>query len=152
MKLATIACTALMLLALGRDAHAQQFTLTVTPGTFTFPASDPDLVPIITASQTIDVGWKAAGLGSKGAWHLSIRANTDLLSGSDSIPVTNISWTAGAPLASGTALTTTDQTLVSGVGNMAVIQHSLLTFSLKNQWTYKAGNYSTTIVFTLSAP
>jgi hypothetical protein len=152
MKLATIALAALVVLGLGREARAQQFTLTVSPASFTFPSNDPDLVPIIAADQPVDIGYKAAGMGKNGAWHLSIRANTDLVSGGDSISVTNISWTAGAPLASGTALTTSDQTLYSSIGNMTAIQHSLLTFSLANSWTYKVGNYSTTIVFTLSAP
>ena len=152
MKLATIALAAfVVVLAFGQDARAQNFTLTVTPSSFAFPSGDPDTMPEVT-SPVVTVGYKAAGMGKQGAWHMAIHATTDLTSGSDTIPVANIRWTATAPLASGTALSTSDYTLYSGTGNMTAINYSTVTFYLKNLWTYKVGTYNTTIVFTLSSP
>ncbi len=152
MKLATLALAAFVaVLLFGQEARAQQFTLTVTPASFAFPSGDPDTLPTST-SPVITVGYKAAGMGKNGVWHLAIRASSDLTSGSDTIPVANISWTATAPLSSGAALSTTDQTLLSGIGNQTAINYSSLTFYLQNLWTYKVGTYNTTIVFTLSSP
>ncbi len=142
-----------MVVGLAPAARAQQFTLTVSPQSFTFPSADPDLRGEIPADTAIDVGYKAAGMGKNGEWHLSVRASGELDSGSATISVGNIRWTADPPLASGPALSSTsDFTLLTGTGNMTAIRHSLVTFYLLNQWTYKAGNYTTTIIFTLSSP
>ena len=153
MKLVTIALAAfLIVLAFGQTAGAQTLTLTVTPTSFSFGSGDPDTTPEV-ASPMVTVGFRTQSMGGKNplAWHLAMHATTDLTSGSDTIPVANIRWTATAPLSSGAALSTSDQTLASGIGNTATT-YSTVTFYLKNLWTYKVGTYSTTIVFTLSSP
>jgi hypothetical protein len=150
MKLATIALAAfLVVLASSQDARAQSFTLTVTPSSFAFPSGDPDTMPEVQ-SPMVTVSYKVTGAG-KTAWHMAIRATSDLTSVSDTIPVANIRWTATAPLASGIALTTSDQTILSRTGNMTQSTSTVI-FYLKNLWTYKVGTYNTTIVFTLSSP
>ncbi len=155
MKRATIALATLLVIAgLSQDARAQNFTLTITPTSFSFPSGDPDTTPEV-ASPVITIGYKAAGIGNRPQdphlWHIAVHA-TDFTNGSDQIPLGNIRWTATAPFASGPALSTTDQTIYNGDGNMTAIKYATLTFYLQNLWTYKVGTYNTTIVFTVSLP
>jgi hypothetical protein len=153
MKLVTTTLAALLVvLALGRDATAQNLTLTVSLASFSFPSADPDTSSIVD-SPTLNITYDIKGGGSNPPWHITVRANSDLLSGSDSIPVANIGWTGGGnPLAfaSGAALSTSDQTLLSSSGKVS--GSGTVTFHLRNLWTYKVGTYTTTIVFTISSP
>jgi hypothetical protein len=44
------------------------------------------------------------------------------------------------------------QTMASGTGNLNPAIGGSVVFRLANSWTYSAGFYSQTVVFTLSAP
>jgi hypothetical protein len=148
MKLVTAALAALVIiLALGQEARAQTLDLTVNPLSFAYPSGDPDTMPNVS-SPLITVTYRVRGNG-KGAWHLAVRANGDLVSGPDSIPTTNTTWTG--TFGSGT-LTNSDQTIASGIGNVNPATTGNITFTLQNLWTYSAGTYTQTIVFTLSVP
>ena len=150
MKLASATLGVIVtLLAVPSPSAAQNLTFSITPSGFTYPSADPDSSPVVTSPQLL-IAYKIAG-APHGTWAITIQAQSDLLSGSSSIPAGNISWTASpAPFANGT-LSTTAQTLASGSGNVTSTTYAYLTLSLKNLWTYTPGTYSHTIVFTLSA-
>ncbi len=141
--------TAVAIAALALPAAAQNLTFSVTPSSFTYPSADPDSSPVVT-SPTLLVGYKISG-APHGNWTITVQAQSDLVSGSSSIPASNVTWTAApAPFVSGT-LTTSAQTLATGSGNVTSITYANLVFNLKNLWNYATGTYSHTIVFTLSA-
>jgi hypothetical protein len=65
-----------------------------------------------------------------------------------------VSWTAtpAPPYQSGTLSKTIAQRVASGTGNVNPAVNGSVTFRLANSWLYSAGNYTQTLVFTLSAP
>ena len=144
-----VLAAALVLLALPLPAAAQNITLSVSPSSFTYPSANPDSSPVVTSPQ-LTITYKLSGWPGL-PWTISVRAQTDMLSGSSSIPAGNVSWTATpAPFVNGT-LSTTAQTLAQGIGNVTTTRHGYLTFSLQNLWSYPNGIYSHLIVFTFSA-
>jgi hypothetical protein len=139
----------IVLLALPALSAAQTLTFSVSPSSFTYPSGDPDTTPVVTSPQ-LTISYRVSG-NSGHAWTISIQAQTGLVSGSSSIPAGNITWTATpAPFVNGT-LSTSAQTLAQGSGNAFPTKYGYLTFRLTNSWTYAAGTYSHTVIFTLSA-
>jgi len=132
-------------------AWAQRLTLTVSQSNIAFVADDPDSTPTI-ASAPIVVTVRVQQ--SPGPWHLSVQANGDLLSGASSIDATQVTWTASPapPFQNGTLNKVVGQTMASGTGNVNPAVSGSVVFRLANSWTYSAGFYSQTVVFTLSAP
>lgn len=132
-------------------ASAQRVTLTVSQPTVAFVAGDPDTTPSISAAPIVVT---VRVQQNSGPWHLSVLANGDLLSGTSSIDVTQVTWTASPapPFQNGTLNKIADQTMASGTGNVNPAVSGSIVFRLANSWTYSAGLYSQTVVFTLSAP
>jgi hypothetical protein len=154
MKLVTAALAALVLVgALAPEARAQQgANMSVAPTAFSYPSGDPDTTPIVTGPQ-LTISYKVTG-GPIG-WTITVQG-TDLTSGPNTIPASNVTWGTATPqppfVGSGT-LSTTAQRLAGEVGNHAAgTQTGYVTFSLKNLWTYNAGTYTHTITFTISIP
>jgi hypothetical protein len=81
-------------------------------------------------------------------------ASGNLMSGPSTVDITNVTWTAtpAPPFQSGTLNHTVAQVMASGVGNVNPTATGLVTFRLKNSWTYDTGTYTQTIVFTLTSP
>jgi len=129
---------------------AQKLTLAVTPSTVSFASADPDTTPTILAAPiTVSVRVQS----NSGAWHLTVQANGDLLSGGATIDATQVSWTAAPPpFQNGTLSKVAAQPIASGTGNVNPAINGSVVFRLANSWNYSAGIYSQTIVFTLSAP
>jgi hypothetical protein len=151
-KLVAVLLTALgVTLACSDDASAQTFTLTVDPASFSYPSADPDISPTVT-SPVLTVNYRVRFNAGR-PWVITVRATGDLVSGGESIPCANITWTAAPapPFVNGT-LSTIAQTLASGTGNINPARNGSLTFTLKNLWTYRVGIYTHTLVFTLATP
>lgn len=148
-RMTTVLVTTALVLCTSLGTAAPTVTLTVTPLSFSFPSGDPDTAPVVT-SPTLTVKYSLGGAKGNDVWYLSVRADGDMVSGADSIPVGNITWTAPAPLVNGT-LSTIDQTLATGRGNLSQ-RTGYVTFNLQNLWTYKTGTYSNTIIFTMAVP
>jgi len=112
--------------------------------------ADPDVTSTFT-SGTITVDVKAR-TSAGGAVTVTVLADGELVSGSDTIPVNTLAWTAsGAGFAvSGNNNATAAQTLGSWTnsGNHSGSQ----TLSLPNLWSYKTGTYTVTLNYTLTAP
>ena len=131
-----------------RPASAQ--VILIAPATISFPSSDPDTVPVISA-PSIRVTYLALGPAGR-PWTITIRAGGALVSGASTIPISNVSWlaTPSPPFRNGT-LSTIAQTLATGTGT-AVLARGDVTFQFANSWNYTVGNYTQTITFTLSSP
>lgn len=124
--------------------------LTLGVAAINFPDSDPDAVPSIGASENPVSVTVKAHTGSASVVSLTVQANGNLESSGSSIPITNVTWTAnGAGFVGGTM----DTAPVSagswtGSGQRA----GQFEYFLANSWSYQTGDYSQTVVYTLTAP
>lgn len=139
-----------------READAA-LTLTMNPTSITFPDQDPTAYPSTQATATVSVSCRTTNMAGV-SWSLHVVSNGDLVSTGSTIPIANISWTAVKNTGDnqvfyygGNMTKTSPGTLVvSGKGNDTTT--GTLTFYIQNLWTYYAGNYSQTVVFTMTAP
>ncbi len=115
----------------------------------TFADADPDTTPTLSSGAiTVDVKARTSAAGTV---TLTVLANQDLTSGSDVIPITDLTWTVtGAGFVAGTGNKVTAQTVGSWTGSGA--PSGTHTLSLPNSWTYKTGSYVATLTYTLTAP
>ena len=118
--------------------------------TVAFPDTpDVDANPTIPATAILTV--TAKGKTSGGAAITLTVSATNLTSGTDVIPISNVSWvgTGTGFLASGT-MSTAAQTMASWTNSGS---HSgTQAYSLANSWSYAIGNYSGTATYTLTTP
>jgi hypothetical protein len=125
--------------------------LTVSTTTLTFPSSDPDTVPSISATEgavTITAKTKTAAAG---AVTLTVLAATDLTSGTDTIAISNVTWTAsGTGFVAGIMNRTTAQSVAAWTGSGS--RTGTQTYALANSWNYTTGAYSAAATYTLTAP
>ncbi len=145
------ALTAAALLGDG-SAWAQQLSLQINPKRATFNSADPDTMPIVTA-QPIVVTYRVRGNGN-GPWRITLLAEGDLVDGPTTIDISNVTWTAtpAPPFQNGTLSKTVEQVLASGSGDVNPAAQASVVFQLANSWNYATGQYTQTVVFTLSAP
>ena len=138
-------------LTLWLPATAAAQLLLISPTTISFPSSDPDTVPVISAAP-VRVTYLVL-IGGNQSWTISVRANGHLTAGPATIDISNVTWTAtpNPPFRNGTLSATVAQTLAQGRGS-AFLQRGDVTFRLANSWDYSAGTYTQTVVFTLSSP
>jgi hypothetical protein len=134
----------------GRGGGAQ-LDLSVSPASISFASADPDVSPVIAAAPVV-VNVRVRQ--NAGPWTLTVLAGGDLIAGPATVDITNVSWiaTPAPPYRNGTLSKTVAQQLASGTGNVNPAQNGSVTFRLANSWNYSAGNYTQTLVFTLSAP
>lgn len=141
-----------VLLLMPSPVLAQQLELSVSPVVITFPSSDPDTVPLVSAAP-VQVTYRIRANGSS-PWSLTALAAGDLNSGPSRVDISNITWVAtpAPPFQNGTLSRTVAQRVASGNGNVNPNTIGSITFRLANSWTYDTGTYTQTILFTLSAP
>lgn len=141
-----------VLFGLPAIASAQRLDLTVTPATIVIPTGDPDLVPVVSSTPaTIEYRVRQ---NNNNPWTLTVLAGGDLVSGAASIAISELTWVAtpSPPFRNGTLSSASAQTVAAGVGNVANPARGSITFRLTNSWTYDAGIYTQSLLFTLSAP
>src|SRR4029079_11666363 len=100
----------------------------------------------VLVTATVKARTSAAGNNT-----LTAVADHDLQSGSDTIPIANLTWiVGGAGFTAGTMDAVTAHNVGSwvGSGNYAGTQ----TLKLVNDWAYNTGSYTATISYTLTAP
>jgi hypothetical protein len=141
------------LLVVAAPADAQMLDLTITPGSITMPSGDPDLMPVLI-SPPVTVSVRVRQIKKDEGWSLTVLANGDLIAGLASVDSSNVTWTAtpAPPFQNGTLSRTVAQPLASGTGMENPALNASVTFRLANSWTYIAGTYTQTLVFTLSTP
>jgi hypothetical protein len=134
------------------SAHAQRLTLTVSQPTVAFVLDDPDTTPTVSAAPIVVAVRVQQNSGQ--SWRLTVQADSDLVTGASSIDAAQVTWTASPapPFQNGTLSKAAGQTMASGTGNVNPAITGSVVFRLANSWTYAAGLYSQTVVFTLSAP
>ena len=142
---------AVVALCLGAPSpvHAGPLTLTIT-GSVSFPDQSPDIVPVIGPD---DVSVSVRSLAAPGTpWVLTMVADSDLTSGTDVIPIGNVSWTASPspPFQGGILSTVVPVVLGNGVSHFSSV--ATLGFYLQNSWDYVPGDYTATATLTLSSP
>jgi hypothetical protein len=131
-------------------AVADRAKLTLGVAAISFPAADPDTDPSIAAPENPVAVTVKVHTGSASTVTLSVEANGDLDSGSDTIAISNVTWTAaGAGFVSG-AMDTSAQPAGSWTGSGQ--RNGTFSYFLANDWTYPTGSYSQTVVYTLTAP
>jgi hypothetical protein len=134
------------------DAAAQRLDLSLSSAVITFPSSDPDAVPLISASP-VQVTYRVRQ-NNNAPWSLTVLAAGDLISGPSRVDISSVTWVAtpAPPFQNGTLSKTVAQRVASGTGNVNPDTLGSITFRLANSWTYSTGTYTQTILFTLSAP
>jgi hypothetical protein len=148
--LALAACVPVLVFA--ASAESQTLDLAIAPSTITFAVADPDTTPSV-AAPSVTVSYRVRN-NAGGNWRISLLAGGDLTAGAATIPITNVTWTASPTprFQAGTLSRTLAQTLASGTGNVTNTTTGSVVFRLANSWTYNVGTYSTSVVFTLTAP
>lgn len=150
--LGRLAAAALLCLACGRVGA----TPSITGGsnsstTVTFPSASPSTGAVAATENPISVSIQFSGSSS---WTLTLIGNGDLTSGANTIPISDITWTAtGASFVGGTLSKTSQVTAGSGStgGASPYTASGTLSFRLANRWTYATGSYTQTITVTATA-
>ena len=134
------------------EAAAQRLDLSLSSAVITFPSSDPDAVPLISATP-VQVTYRVRQ-NNNAPWSLTVLAAGDLISGPSRVDISSVTWVAtpAPPFQNGTLSKTVAQRVASGTGNVNPDTLGSVTFRLANSWTYSTGTYTQTILFTLSAP
>lgn len=85
---------------------------------------------------------------------MTVLAAGDLISADSTVDISSVSWiaTPAPPFRNGALSKTVPQIVASGTGNEVPMTTGSLTFRLTNSWTYDAGLYTQTLIFTLSVP
>jgi len=125
--------------------------LIVDTNTLVFPIMDPDEVRQVPALQNdIKVTVKAR-TGSTSPVNLNIIAEGDLISGSDTIPIQNVTWQAsGQGFSPGTLSKSIVQT--AGAWKGSGVREGIFRYYLNNSWNYQKGEYLVTVTYTLTTP
>jgi len=130
---------------------ASRAEIALAPTTINFPDASPTVTPSIAADNPVAVTARVR-TGRTTAATLTVAAPADLISGSDTIAINNVSWTAsGAPFIAGTMNSTTPQNAAT-FANGSGLFSGTFNFFLANSWAYNIGSYSGIVTYTLTAP
>jgi hypothetical protein len=132
-------------------AVASSAQLTISPLTINFPDADPDTTPRINAMENPVTVTAHAQTGQKKQVILTVMAQSDLMSGADTIPISNVSWTAtGNGFTSGTL--SKGAAVTAGSWNGSGMRRGTFAYTMVNSWNYPRGNYRANVVYTLTTP
>lgn len=131
---------------------AQRLDLAVAPAAIVIPTGDPDLVPVVSSAPA-NIEYRVRQNGND-PWLLTVLASGDLVSGASTIAISEVTWVAtpSPPFRNGTLSSSIAQTIATGTGSVSRPTSGSITFRLTNSWTYDAGIYTQSLVFTLSVP
>ena len=125
--------------------------LTIAPLTINFPDADPDVVNPIPASENAVTVSSRVRTGAASVSILTCLANGDLVDGANSVPISNVTWTStGSGYVAGTMNNSAAQTAGSWTGSG--LNSGTFSYFLANSWAYNVGNYTQTVLYTLTAP
>ena len=141
---------------------AISFQLTIAPSSISFSDANPTTTPTIAANSTVAVALRVSGAGSTQAWSVQALAAGDLVSGGNSIGISNVSWTVSGPSGgtclrpcscyAGTVSKVTSQVIFNGTANTNNSPACTQTYTLVNSWPYAVGSYSQTVTITATSP
>jgi len=143
-------------------AAAITLTLTISPSTISFADASPTTTATITANSTVAGHVVVGGASATSAWSVHGLANGDLTAGSNTVGISNVTWTSAKTsgncnnfcnCAAGTASKLSGQLMINGQGNTGGGGVSCTnTYRLTNSWSYVPGSYSQTMTITITAP
>jgi hypothetical protein len=131
--------------------------LTLATTTITFPDADPDITANIPANENGAIVTAKVKTGSlANSAYLNVLATDDLKSGTDVIPITNVTSTATNSsgsffLAGPITWSKTAPGARVGQGNSGNFAGAFNWF-LANSWSYASGSYTAQAQYTLTAP
>ena len=130
--------------------------LTLSATSISFPDADPDTVKSIPANENGAIVTAKVKTGSATTASLKILAADDLKSGTDTIPITNVTSTAtntsGSFFSAGpVAWSKTAPGATVGTGKSGSYAGTFSWF-LANNWNYATGSYTASATYTLLAP
>ena len=126
-------------------------SLSLSPASLSFPDADPDMVSLVPAAQgPLLVTAKArATRGSPVV--LTVVATGELRSGVDTLPAASLTWVGtGAGFQAGTVSSVLPQPVATWTGSG--VRAGTQEYRFTNSWSYPAGIYTVTLVYTLTAP
>jgi len=126
--------------------------LNLGSGSVNFPDSDPTSVPSIGATQNPVSVTASIRTGSASVATLTAQTGGDLVSGGNSIAISNVTWTGTGTGFSSTG--TMDKTVGQSVGSWTGSgqRSGSNSYFLANSWNYATGVYIATVTYTLTAP
>jgi hypothetical protein len=130
---------------------ASSAQLTLNPTVINFRNADPDALPSIPANENPVQVTANVTTGNNKTVTLKALAQGDLVSGSDTIPISNVTWTTSSSGFSGGTMSRSAAQPVGqwkGPGTYT----GTVSFFLNNSWSYATGNYTQRVTFTLTAP
>jgi hypothetical protein len=130
---------------------ASSAQLTLSPTVINFSDADPSTVPSIPANENPVQITASAQTGLLQVVNLRALAQGDLVSGSNTIAISSVTWTAsGSGFRAGTMSRSSSQLVGQWLGPGT--RTGTLSFFLNNSWSYATGNYTQRATFTLTAP
>ena len=151
-------CPSRMNLALGTLG-----SVSASPGTINFQATNPDL-GIISGSSQGSLTWMVAGGSHLQNWTLSVQAGSSSFAGCSTIPISAIHVNCGSAMVSaggGTGacsgsfpLSTTAQQIASGAEGDGTNSYTVsINFTLAESWRYVANSScAVTLTYSVNAP
>jgi|SRR5208282_2356413 len=143
-------------------------TMTATPATINFSATDPDLGSVTGSSAaTVTISLKGQSIANN--WTLGIKAGAATFTGCATVPASAVTATCSSVVVSGTTgiagtgacggavgLSTTSTTVASGKEGSAKDTYTVtINFTLTDSWQYIAATAPTcplTLTYSLNAP
>jgi hypothetical protein len=128
-----------------------QASLTLSTASLVFPDADPDVLnQVPAAGGPVTISAKARATAGQPVV-LTVLASGDLRSGLDVIAASNVTWTAaGAGFVAGTLSATVPAPVAIWTGSG--LHNGSQQYFFHNLWAHPTGTYTTTLVYTLSAP
>jgi hypothetical protein len=127
--------------------QAGNFTLTVSPATISFSATNPATVPVVAGSATATASWSIYSYGNN--WTLKVQAASSTFTNCSTVPVSAVTVSCSSVSVSGSGnskscaasfpLSTTAQTVASGSeGTFSLNYSATISFTLADNWKYIA--------------
>jgi hypothetical protein len=131
-------------------------TLTIDTTSISFPSANPDLVPSVPATQNPVTVTANVQIEDGKTAALTVLPGGDLVSGSDTIAINTVSWTAtgsgdnNGGLVPGILAKNTP--VPAGSWTQSGTYTGAFSFFMANSWSYATGTYSQTMTYTVTAP
>jgi len=125
--------------------------LTLGVSAINFADADPDTSPSVANTEGAVTVTAKVRTGAASIATLTHLAGGDLTSGSNTIAISNVTWTVtGAGFVAGTMNKTTAQSAGSWTGSGSY--SGTFSYSIVNSWSYPTGTYAASTTYTLTAP
>ena len=125
--------------------------LTINMTSINFPNANPGAVSMVPANENPVAVTASVQIDDASTATLTALAGGDLISGSDTIAINTVSWTAtGGGLLPGIMNKVTP--VLAGSWTSSGTYTGAFSFFMANSWSYATGNYSQTVTYTVTAP